>query len=177
MVILELLTRKQLVRILVGWLRHVICLVDIYLVVGPVLLSIVVTYKLLGVDKFGCIHWIYFQHTLLEHLAMQSVVVRTVNCLHAYTMVVQTNDVCRCGVCLVSRPYFLVLGAMVRQKLLSLLALLPRKNALPLSVIVVFSQCHWQYLLLSCSRSLLALVVVDGPFRAGLISLSFLFCN
>ena len=75
--------------------------------VQPVLQSVVVMCQLLGVDTFGCIHWIYFQHTLAEHLALQRVLVCAVNFLHAYTMFVQLHGVFWCGVFLVSRPYFL----------------------------------------------------------------------
>ena len=39
-----------------------ICRVEVYPDVRPLLLLVIVTWQFLGLDMFGCISWIYFQH-------------------------------------------------------------------------------------------------------------------
>ena len=53
-----------------------ICRMEVYPYVRPVLLLVIVKWKFLGVDTFGCIRWIYLQYqVLLLHLWWLALVV------------------------------------------------------------------------------------------------------
>ena len=92
-----------------------LCHVEVYPTVWPVLLLVIVTQQLLVVDTFSCIRWIYFQHTLVEHLDLHSVVIRAVGFFDACTTVAQSHDVyCRVA-CWGNLPNFLYRDAIVYQ--------------------------------------------------------------
>ena len=75
--------------------------------------QVVVTLLFWGVDTFGCIHWIQFQHTLAEHLALLRVLVREESCLIVCTMVALLDGACYHGVCLYNKQDFLGLDAIL----------------------------------------------------------------
>ena len=60
----------------------------------------VVTLLFWGVDTCGCIHWIQFQHTLAEHLALLRVVILAESCLLVCTMGALLDGACYHGACL-----------------------------------------------------------------------------
>ena len=74
---------------------------------------LVVTLLFLGVDTCGCIHWVQFQHTLADHLALPRVVVRVNSCLLICTMVTIIDGSCYHGACLYNQQDFLGLDAIV----------------------------------------------------------------
>ena len=74
---------------------------------------VLVTLLFWGVDKFCCIHWIQFQHTHAEHLALLRVVVRVESCRLVCTMGALFDGSCYNGVCLYNQQGFLGLDSIV----------------------------------------------------------------
>ena len=115
---------------------------------------VVVTLLFWGVNTCSCIHWIQFQHTLAEHLALLRVVVHTESCLIVCTMGALLNGACYHGDCVYNQQDFLGLDAIVCPQFRFFTWSVTQKNLISMdrercllivsfaiTVAVVFSQC------------------------------------